>query len=300
MIDQNTVKRSGFVAVIGRPNAGKSTLVNYVVGKHVAIVSPIAQTTRRVVRAAITHADTQIVFVDLPGSQRPIDRMTARMQQAVEHSFNDVDVILWILDVTQSIGKGEKQVAKMALESKLPVVIALNKIDRVKPQKIAEQIVEVSQLVGNREYAAIVPISSSTGDGIDSLIEEVKQLLPEGPAWFDKQGAVDMRQEERIAEYVREAALQFLRDELPHATAVTVDDLIHDDNRLHVSCTIWVEKESQVGILVGKGGNQIRDLGISARKVIEKELEEKVHLELRVKVRKSWRDDEAWLGRAGL
>jgi GTP-binding protein Era len=297
------VRRSGFIAVAGRPNAGKSTLVNRIVGHHVAIVSPIAQTTRRIVRAVARRGDAQLVFVDLPGSQKPMDRMTERMQQAVEGSFRDVDVVVWVIDGIDEPGQGEQRVADMVLATGRPVVIALNKVDRSKPDVIMERIVAITKLLGDRDYAALVPISALTGDGVNDLLDELVKLLPEGPAWFGDDDVVDMRDEERIAEYVREATLSHLREELPHASAVTVDELYEDPNdedRLHAECTIWVERDSQIGIVVGKGGEQIKDIGIAARAMIEEQLGTKLHLSLRVKVRKHWRDDATWLARAGL
>jgi len=297
------VRRSGFIAVAGRPNAGKSTLVNRIVGHHVAIVSPIAQTTRRIVRAVARIDDAQLVFVDLPGSQKPMDRMTERMQQAVEGSFRDVDIVLWVIDAIDEPGAGERRVADMVLASGKPVVLALNKVDRVKPDVIMQRIVAMTELLDGRDFAALVPISATTGDGVAGLLDELVALMPEGPAWFGDDDVVDMRDEERIAEYVREATLTHLRDELPHASAVTVDDLFDDPDdpdRLRVECTIWVERQSQVGIVVGTGGDRIRDIGIAARSMIETQLGTRLHLDLRVKVRKHWRDDATWLARAGL
>ncbi len=298
---QSDVRRSGFIAVAGRPNAGKSTLVNRIVGHHVAIVSPIAQTTRRIVRAVARRDDAQLVFVDLPGSQKPMDRMTERMQQAVEGSFRDVDIVLWVIDAIDEPGAGERRVADMVLAANKPVVLALNKVDRIKPDVIMQRIVALTELLKGRDFAALVPISALDGDGVDGLLEELVTLLPEGPAWFGDEDVVDMRDEERIAEYVREATLSHLREELPHASAVTVDDLFEDDDGLlQAECTIWVERQSQVGIVVGAGGEQIRDIGIAARKMIEEQLGTRLHLALRVKVRKHWRDDATWLARAGL
>lgn len=303
--ERDDVARSGFIAVAGRPNAGKSTLVNGIVGKHVAIVSPIAQTTRRIVRAVARRGDAQLVFVDLPGSQKPMDRMTERMQHAVESSFGDVDVVLWVVDVMDEPGMGERRVAELVLASSKPVVIALNKVDRTRDKGlVARRIVELQGLLDGRDFAALVPISATTGDGVDALLDELAALLPEGPAWFGDDEVVDMRDEERIAEYVREATLAHLREELPHASAVTVDEMVEDSpehpDRTLVACTIWVERQSQVGIVVGKGGAQVRDIGIAARQMIEQQLDMLVHLELRVKVRKHWRDDATWLARAGL
>lgn len=299
----SNVRRSGFIAVAGRPNAGKSTLVNRIVGHHVAIVSPIAQTTRRIVRAVARRDDAQLVFVDLPGSQKPMDRMTERMQQAVEASFRDVDLVVWVIDAIDEPGMGERRVADMVLASRKPVVLALNKVDRVKPDVIMDRINALTKLLDGRDFAALVPISARDGDGVDALLDELVALLPEGPAWFGDTDIVDMRDEERIAEYVREATLSHLREELPHASAVTVDDMTptdDDPDRTIVECTIWVERQSQVGIVVGQQGAVIREIGIAARKVIEEQLDMRIHLSLRVKVRKHWRDDATWLARSGL
>lgn len=292
--------RSGFVAVAGRPNAGKSTLINQLVGEHVAIVSPIAQTTRRLVRAALTLPGAQVVFVDLPGSQKPVDRLTERMQRAVELSLREVDAVLWLVDASLEPRTGERIVADLVLGSGRPLVIAPNKVDRLSGDAIARRIVQLVELVGDREYAALVPVSAATGDGCDRLVDELVALLPPGPAYFPTD-ITDMRVEERISEYVREATLHYLRDELPHATAVEVDELDQDEaGALHTQCTIWVESSSQVGIVVGAKGHTIRDVGIDARRVIEHELGVTCHLRLRVKQRSRWRDDEAALERWGL
>jgi GTP-binding protein Era len=230
--------------------------------------------------------------------------MTERMQQAVEQSFADVDVVLWVIDVMDEPGAGERRVAQLVLGSRKPVVIALNKVDRTRDKGlVARRIGELQQLLEGRDFAALVPISAATGDGVDALLDELAALVPEGPAWFGDDDVVDMRDEERIAEYVREATLRHLRDELPHASAVTVDDMLpdpDDPDRTRVACTIWVERQSQVGIVVGRGGEQVRSIGIAARRMIEEQLDARVHLDLRVKVRKHWRDDAAWLARAGL
>lgn len=309
-----TTTRSGFVAVAGRPNAGKSTLVNRIVGHHVAIVSPIAQTTRRIVRAIARRDDAQLVFVDLPGSQRPMDRMTERMQRAVEQSFGDVDLVLWVIDAVDEPGAGERRVADLVLASRRPVVIALNKVDRLDPSRVAARIIAITALLDGRDFEALVPISATTGDGVETLLDELAARMPEGPAWFGDDDVVDMRAEERIAEYVREATLTRLRDELPHASAVTVDEISIDGDdrasvdlddldpgiRVVVTCTIWVERDSQVGIVVGSGGSGIREIGTLARRRIEQELQRDLHLQLRVKVRRRWREDDTWLARAGL
>jgi len=296
-----SVVRSGFVAVAGRTNAGKSTLVNRLVGEHVAIVSPTVQTTRRTVRAALTVDDAQLVFVDLPGSQKPVDVLTERMQHSVERELDDVDVVLWVVDMAESVGTGQRIVADLVFAPGVPVVIAANKVDLVKPAQLAERIHALSELIGEREYAALVPVSATTGEGLAPLLEQLRATLPEGGAWYPTGEVTDMRDEERISEFVREAALAHLRDELPHATIATVDELQERaDGALEVDAVLWVERESQVGIVVGKAGSQIRDIGTAARQAAEAALGRTIHLHLRVKVRKRWRDDATWLNRAGL
>ena len=295
------ISRSGFVAVAGRPNAGKSTLVNHLVGEHVAIVSPIAQTTRRVARGVLTRGDAQLVFVDLPGSQRPVDRLTERMQDSVEHALADVDVVLWVIDTSAAIGPGESVVANLVFNTGCPVVIALNKVDLTKPDVVLTRITQVMSIVGDREYAALVPVSALTADGCDALLNELLAALPAGPAWFPEGEHTDMRDDERIAEFVREAALHYMRDELPHATIAEVGEMTErEDGSIDVDAVLYVERESQVGIVVGKHGEMIRTIGTQAREVAERALGKRIHLALRVKVRKKWRDDEAWLTRSGL
>lgn len=296
------VVRSGMIAVAGRPNAGKSTLINQLVGAHVAIVSPIAQTTRRVVRAALTVDDTQLVFVDLPGSQRPVDRLTARMQGAVESSLGDVDAVLWVIDMSEDARTGERIVADLVFGSGVPVVIAANKVDRVGKRALLARIGALAGIIGERDYHALVPVSARTGEGARELVTQLCSVVPEGPAYFPTgASATDMTESERVAEYVREAALSYLREELPHAMIVEVDEMFEqEDGRLHVECTIFVENDSQVGIIVGKGGQMIRTIGSDARAVIERELGRAVYLHLRAKAKRRWRDDDSWLARQGL
>lgn len=300
-MSEQDVQRSGFVAVAGRPNAGKSTLINKLVGEHVAIVSPIAQTTRRVVRAALTTGETQLVFVDLPGSQRPIDRLTERMQRSVVNALPDVDVVLWVVDARQEPRAGERAVAEMVFAAERPVVIALNKVDLVKKAQLLERIVQLDAIVAGREYAALVPISALTGDGTERLVEEIAKLVPEGPAYYPEGDVTDMRVSERVAEYVREAALRFLKEEMPHATIVEVAEIEEtDDGSIDIECIIWVERDSQVGIVVGAGGATVKQIGIHARQVIEDMLGRHCFLQLRVKVKRNWRGDDAQLARWGL
>lgn len=294
------VTSSGFIAVAGRPNAGKSTLINRLVGSHVAIVSPIAQTTRRVVRAAVTHEDTQLVFVDLPGSQRPVDRLTSRMQSSVESALGDVDAVLWVIDGSDEPRRGERIVADLVFAAGAPVVIALNKVDRLSPKQIGHRITQLVQIIGLREYTALVPVSAKTGDGCDAIVTELRALMPAGPAYFPDENVTDMRVSERIAEYVREAALQHVREELPHATIAEVEEIDESGGGMVITCILWVETESQRVIVVGSGGDMIRQISMEARQLVEGALGRSVYLHVRVKVRPRWRNDDTWLARAGL
>ena len=285
--------RSGFVAVAGRPNVGKSTLVNALCGGKVAIVSDKPQTTRRRIAGVVNGAGYQLVLVDLPGFQKPLDAMTERMQRTVEASLEDVDGVLLVLGANETIGSGDRFVAQRAFATGAPVVIALNKVDRLKPAEIAEQIVRAAELGDFRE---LHPVSARTGDGVARLASTLVELLPEGPQYFPEGQVTDAPLELRIAELVREQALLLTREEVPHAISVEVTEL--DGGR--VEANIYVESESQKAILIGKGGSMIRAVGSGARPEIEALLGRRTFLELRVKVRPKWRRDEALLERLGI
>ncbi len=285
--------KSGFVAVAGRPNVGKSTLVNAIAGGKVAIVSDKPQTTRRRIFGVANGDGYQLVMVDLPGFQRPLDALTAHMQRTVDAAFEDVDAVLLVLDARERIGAGDRFIAKRVFELGVPVVIALNKVDRLKPGHIATQMMTGSKL-GN--FHALHPVSAKTGDGIGELREELVGLLPEGPAYFALDQRTDLTAEEQIAELVREKALHLTRDEVPHAVTVEVEEITDKVVRANV----LVETESQKQILVGKRGAVIREIGTRARPEIEQLLGHKVFLELQVKVRPKWRRDERLLERLGI
>jgi GTPase len=285
--------RSGFVGVAGRPNVGKSTLVNALAGGKVAIVSDKPQTTRQRVRGVVTEDDFQLVLADLPGFQRPRDALTERMQRTVDESLEDVDVVLLVLDARQRIGAGDRFVAHRAFGLGSPVVFALNKVDRLKPAHIAQQMQVAS---GLGDFHALHPVSARTGEGVAELREELASLLPEGPAYYPPDQRTDLSAELQIGELVREKALALTRDEVPHAISVEVDELT---DRV-VRATIFVETESQKGIVVGKGGRVVREIGTQARPEVELLLGHPVYLELRVKVRPKWRRDEAMLERLGI
>jgi GTP-binding protein Era len=285
--------RSGFVAVAGRPNVGKSTLVNALCGGKVAIVSDKPQTTRRRIFGIANGDDYQLVLADLPGFQRPLDALTERMQHTVESAFEEVEGVLFVLSARERIGAGDRFIAKRVFGLGVPVVIALNKVDRLKPGHIAQQMQTASEL---GDFFALHPVSAKTGDGIAELRDELVGLLPEGPLYFPQEQRTDLPLELQVAELVREKALGLTRDEVPHAISVEVDEL--DEKVLRAN--ILVETESQKQILVGKGGAMVKEIGTRARPEIEALLGHPIYLELVVKVRPRWRRDEATLERLGL
>ena len=285
--------KSGFVAVAGRPNVGKSTLVNALCGGKVAIVSDKPQTTRRRIFGIENGDDHQLVLADLPGFQRPRDALTERMQRTVDASFEDVDAVLFVLSARERIGAGDRFIAQRVFALGVPVVIALNKVDRLKPGHIATQMATAAPL---GDFHALHPVSAKTGDGIGELRDELVQLLPEGPPYFPRDERTDLPVEVQVAELVREKALGLTREEVPHAITVEVEEL---SDKL-VRANILVETESQKQILVGKGGAMIKAIGTKARPEIDALLGHNVVLELQVKVRPRWLRDEAVLERLGL
>jgi GTP-binding protein Era len=285
--------KSGFVAVAGRPNVGKSTLVNALCGAKVAIVSDKPQTTRRRIRGIYTIEDAQLVLTDLPGFQKPLDPMTERMQQTVDLAFEDVDAVLFVLDARERIGAGDRFIASRVFQLGVPVVIALNKVDRLKPAHIASQM-QTAAVLG--DFKALHPVSAKTGDGIGELRQELLDLLSEGPFYFPPDEVTDLPLEARIAELVREKALALTKEEVPHALTAEVTEL--EDGRVHVN--VYVETESQKQILIGKGGRVVKEIGTRARPEIEQLLGRRSFLELQVKAMPKWRRNLTMLERLGL
>jgi GTP-binding protein Era len=292
--------RSGFIGLAGRPNVGKSTLTNALCGSHVAIVSDKPQTTRQRALGVVHGDDFQIVLVDLPGFQKPFDALTRRMQRSVDTSLGDVDAVLLVLDASEVSGGGDRYIAEQLAATGAPVVIALNKVDRLKPAAIMEAISGVSGLVA--DYVALHPVSARTGDGVEQLKAELAALLPEGPEYFEPGVDSDQPLERRIGELVREQALSRTREEVPHAIAVVVDEVKAPRGKHagRVTATLIVEAESQQGILVGKDGATVRAIGTAARPGIEELVGGQIYLDLRIKVRKGWRRDDSLLERFGL
>jgi GTP-binding protein Era len=285
--------KSGFVAVAGRPNVGKSTLVNALCGEKIAITSEVPNTTRRRLFGVAHGADHQLALVDLPGFQRPIDPLTERMQQTVDSSFDDVDAVLLVVDARDHIGSGDRFVARRVFGLGKPVVIAVNKVDRLKPAHIATQMQAAAKL---GDFHALHPVSAKTKEGVGELKSDLVSLLPEGPAYFPAEQRTDLTLEERVAEVIREKALHLTREEVPHAVTVVVEEI--EERRLRA--LVYVETESQKGILVGKKGAMIREIGTRARPEVEALVGRPLYLELQVKVRPKWRRDPRMLERLGL
>jgi GTP-binding protein Era len=302
LIHAPQVVRSGFVALAGRPNVGKSTLANAIVGAKVAIVSDKPQTTRRAIRGIATGPDWQLVLVDLPGVQRPRDELTERMQHRVEHELSDADGCLLVLNADQGLGPGDRFIAgllKPAAESRsVSVAIAVNKVDRADRKRTAETLHAADQLGLGGE---IFPISARTGAGVQALTDHLVAMLPAGPMYFDAGQRSDQSRAVHLAELVREQVLARTREEVPHAVEVEVIEISQlREDLIRIEAVVLTETESQKGILIGSGGRMIKSIGVAARRTIELELGTKVHLELSVSARRHWRADERVLDRLGI
>ena len=292
------VAASGFVALVGRPNAGKSTLVNALVGVKVAITSNTPQTTRHRLRAVLDRDDAQIVLVDTPGLHKPVDALGEEVNRSSILAAADVDVIALCIDATASVGSGDRWVAERVARGKRPVVLVLTKADAADEATIARQLARARELV---TPVAEVVLSAKTGLNLEGFVAAVVPLLPPGPRYFPRDMTTDQPLEVMLAELVREKALRMTRDEVPHAVGVALDELEYDSARdFHtVRATIYVERESQKGIIIGKGGEVVRAIGTDARADMERLLGTGVHLDLRVKVKKDWRRDSSQIRRFG-
>ena len=294
--------RSGFIGLAGRPNVGKSTLINAIVGTKVAIVSDRPQTTRRAIRgiASDVSAGWQIVLGDLPGVQRPRDALTERMQRRVERQLKDSDAALLVLDGPAGVGPGDRFIAKVMLGAAagVPVVCAVNKCDLLSPTATAAVLIEAAKLDVVDE---VFPVSAKGGDGVEPLIEHLSGLLPEGEFLYPPEHQSDQPSNIHLAELVREQILRRTRDEIPHAVDVHVEEVIEREDGLYeVKAQIWTESESQKAILIGKSGHMVRAVGTAARAELERELSARVYLKLNVRVRPRWRRDDGLLDRLGI
>jgi GTPase len=294
--------RSGFVGLAGRPNVGKSTLVNALVGSHVAIVSNRPQTTRRAIRGVATdlEAGRQLILVDLPGVQRPRDVLTERMQGRVERELADSDVVLYVVNGEEGIGPGDRFIVRALIGAgtDLPVLCAVNKADRLGPNELVPVLAAAAELEAVDE---VFPISARSGEGLPLLLERLGELIPEGPYMYPPEDSSDQSSELLLAELIREQVLNRTRQEVPHSVEVSVLEVEpREDGLVTVRAEIWAETESQKGILIGKAGKKISEIGIAARRSLERELDAKVHLDLAVRVRRNWRRDEDLLDRLGI
>ena len=299
--------RSGFVCFVGRPNTGKSTLTNALVGSKVAITSSRPQTTRHTIRGIVHRENFQIVLVDTPGLHRPRTLLGKRLNDLVRDTYSEVDVIGLCIPADETIGPGDRWIYEQirAVAARTTLVVLVTKIDKVTKDRVAAQLMSVNELVGEHA-AAIIPVSATTGEQVDVLIDVLVDQLSPGPAFYPDGELTDEPEEVLMAELIREAALEGVRDELPHSLAVVIDEVSSREGRseeqgdlIDVRALIYVERDSQKGIVIGKGGARLKEVGTNARRQIEKLLGTKVYLELRVKVAKNWQQDPKLLGRLG-
>jgi len=298
---ENNGFRSGFIAVVGRPNVGKSTLVNRLVGRKVSITSSRPQTTRGPIRGVSNGPGYQAIFVDTPGSQKPRDTLRARMQQLVVDSLSESDVILLLFDAQQALeglGNGDRYIARLVADSGTPAIVSINKTDLLPTRESVLPIVaEVSEL---GDWNEVFQISATNGTNLEPLMESVVELLPHGPRYFPEGTVTDYPESLILAEYVREKALNVLREEVPHAVAVEIEDLERKENVTVVYAVIHVERATQRMIVLGKGGRTIKQIGTEARRDVERLLGTRIYLDLKVKVSQGWRSDKQFLERLGL
>jgi len=292
--------RSGFVALAGRPNVGKSTLVNALVGRKVAIVSDKPQTTRRAIRGVVTEPGRyQVVLTDLPGVQRPRDALTARMQRRVEAELGEADAALFVVNGEQGVGGGgDRFIAEAVARAGIPAIVAVNKVDRLDRARTVLALSTAAEL--GLPDAEVFPISARTGRGVPPLLDHLVSLLPEGPFYFPEEEFSDQPESIVLAELVREQVLARTRQEVPHSVEVQVDELEEREGLIYVRALLWVETESQKGIVIGARGRMIKAIGVAARQELEREVGMQVHLDLSVRVRRSWRADDALLDRLGI
>jgi len=290
--------RSGFVALAGRPNVGKSTFVNAVVGEKVAIVSDRPQTTRRAIRGVHQSGESQIVLVDLPGVQRPRDMLTSRMAKRVQQELEGSDAVLLMLNGEQGVGPGDRFIARTLLEAGVPVTVAVNKVDRLARQPLVAVLQEAAELAPGAE---VFPISARRGTGVPELVAHLAEAMPQGPFMFGADATSDQSREVLFAELIREAVIRRTFQEIPHAVEVAVEEIerVRDD-LVRVRALIWVESDSQKGIIIGSHGRMIKAIGSAARRELQRVVGCQVHLDLSVRVRRDWRGDEGLLDRLGI
>ena len=288
--------KSGFVTLIGRPNVGKSTLMNYLIGQKIAITSNKPQTTRNRIQTVLTTDEGQIVFVDTPGIHKAKNKLGEYMVNVAEKTLNEVDVVLWLVEPTTFIGAGEQHIAKHLQRVKTPVILVINKVDSVKREEILPAIAAYKDIY---DFADIVPVSARSGDNTDELLRVIMKYLPYGPQFYDEDTVTDQPERQIVAELIREKALHSLQDEIPHGIAVAIDRMKMQNKVMHIDATIICERDSHKGIIIGKQGSMLKKIGSTARYEIERMLDCKVNLKLWVKVKKDWRDSEFLMKNCG-
>ena len=281
--------KSGFVTLIGRPNVGKSTLMNHLIGQKIAITSNKPQTTRNRIQTVLTTEEGQIVFVDTPGIHKAKNKLGEYMVNIAERSLNEVDVVLWLVEPSAFIGAGDRHIIEQLKKVKTPVVLVINKIDMVKKEEI---LTFIDAYRKEYDFAEIVPVSARSGDNTDELIKVILKYLPYGPQFYDEDTVTDQPERQIVAELIREKALHCLNEEIPHGIAVAIDRMKAERRVMHIDATIICERDSHKGIIIGKQGAMLKKIGSAARFEIERMLEQKVNLKLWVKVKKDWRDSD--------
>ncbi len=288
-----SIEKSGFVAIVGRPNVGKSTLLNRIVGQKIAIMSDKAQTTRNKIQGVYTTDTTQIVFIDTPGIHKPKHRLGDYMVEAAYSALHEVEVVLFMVAADQKRGKGDDMIIERLKKLNVPVYLVINKIDKIHPNDLLEQI---DDFKSQMDFAQIIPISATQGNNFETLMNELEANMPAGPQYFPEDQITDHPEYFVVSELIREKILQLTRDEVPHSVAVVIDSMKRKlDEKVQIQATIIIERDSQKGIIIGKGGSMLKKIGTQARKDIEKLLGDKVYLELWVKVQKDWRDKQVYL-----
>jgi GTPase len=289
--------RSGFVSIVGRPNSGKSTLLNRLVGEKVSIVTDKPQTTRHTVRGIVTRPEGQIIVLDTPGIHKPIHRMNERMMKSVRDALTDVDLILLIVDASAAFGRGDEFTLALLKPVEKKKILLMNKIDRIEKRKLLPIIERYSRL---DNFEEIIPISALTGDNVELLVGQIFKRLPEGPPFYPDDQISDQPERAIAAEMIREKVIQLTEEEIPYSTAVVIDRFEEGEDIHRIYASIFVERDSQKAIVIGKSGQKLKEIGIDARRDLESFLGRKVFLELHVKVKKGWRDDEGTLRVLGL
>ena len=285
--------KSGFVSIIGRPNVGKSTLLNRIVGQKVAIMSDVPQTTRNKIQGVVTSDDSQIVFIDTPGIHKPQTRLNDFMLKSAYSTFNEVDLVLFMVNAAEKRGAGDNFILEKLKNLRTPKFLVINKIDQVKPEELLKIIMDYTS---DYEFNEVIPISAIQGNNVDEMMVTIKKYMPEGPQFYPDDQVTDHPEYFVVSEFIREKILQLTKEEVPHSVAVVVESMLrNEDDKVHVHATIIVDRTSQKGIIIGKGGKMLKEIGVRARRDIEAMLGDKIYLELWVKVQKDWRDKQSYL-----